>query len=515
MRDIIPEAEESLIPKAKEDLFLKAGGDLILRAEEEFKNKIELFPRFLVFNEDIELRDFIEQLGVLFALDEFKKREERFLLKNWGRMRSIIYDGKAFHIYSIYPQKKTIIEDLSTRLKELEIYKIADKKTIYDYLTGETKIQIFLDKDDIEFLKHIKENLLATYADWGREFGITRQSARARWERLGEQLNPIIAAWGNYKKIKLKFLFGYVDVGKRLFLLNNLSKGILNSVFGRSVGKFRSSLSEIYFTFQVPEDHRCQAFLENSFRKMVNEGLIKSYKLVEIVAVSRDINFKLFNVEKNSWIFSSEFWLNYLKYYLPECEEFEESPQTFDFEPYSSKIDRMDLKIMDALILDGRISGNFLAKQFKCSPVKINKKRKRLIEENFVDFYLAVSSIGLVGFFMILMEGDKLSRDRFKKACLKFPQWHFYDYIDKESVEGSVFAFEVPTAQIWKLYCYLDDLTPDFGIKKIWYDFFSFGSLPLSNLIERWDERRQRWRWHQSDFDLIALSKIERYLKKG
>ncbi|MEX2721146.1 MAG: hypothetical protein Q6362_007020, partial [Candidatus Wukongarchaeota archaeon] len=70
MRDIIPEAEESLIPKAKEDLFLKAGGDLILRAEEEFKNKIELFPRFLVFNEDIELRDFIEQLGVLFALDE-------------------------------------------------------------------------------------------------------------------------------------------------------------------------------------------------------------------------------------------------------------------------------------------------------------------------------------------------------------------------------------------------------------------------------------------------------------
>jgi len=60
--------------------------------------------------------------------------------------------------------------------------------------------------------------------------------------------------------------------------------------------------------------------------------------------------------------------------------------------------------------------------------------------------------------------------------------------------------------------CYLDGLTPDYGIKKLWYNFFPVGSLPLSNLIERWDERRQRWRWNQSDFDLISLSKIERYL---
>jgi len=514
MEDTIPKAEKSLIVEAKEDLIQRAKEDLVLRAEEEFKNKIELFPRFLVLNEDIEVRDFIEQLCALFVLNEFKKREERFLLKNWGRIRSIIYNGKPFHIHSVYPQKKPIIGDLSMRLKELKIYKIADKKTIYDYLTGETIVQISLEKDDVEFLKHIKENSLATYADWGREFGITRQSARSRFERLGEQLYPVIAAWLNYKKIKLKFLLGYVDVGKRLFLLNNLSKGILNSVFGRSVGKFRSSLSEIYFTFQVPEDHRCQAFLEKSFKKMADEGLIKSHKLVEVVAVSGDIDFTLYNAEKNSWIFSPEFWLNYLKYYLVECEEFEEPPKTFDFEPYSSKIDRLDLKILDALQVDGRISSNFLAKQFKYSPVKVNKKRKRLIEENFVDFYFAVRNMGSVGFFTILMEGDKLARIRFKKACLKFPQWYFYDYIGKESVEGSVFAFEVPTAQIWKLYCYLDDLTPDFGIKKIWYDFFPFGSLPLSNLIERWDERRQRWRWNQSDFDLIALSKIERYLKK-
>ncbi len=505
---------EEQIFKSGEKLSLKADKNLILRAEKEFKRKLELFPRFLVFNEDIEVRDFSEQLCVLFVLDEFKKWEEKILLKTWGRIRTIIFNGETFHIWGFIPRKQKILEDLSTLLKELEIYKITDKQTIKDYLTGEMVVKISLNKENIAFLKHIKENLLATYADWGREFGITRQSSRRRWDLLRKQLYPQIAAWLNYRKIKLKFLLGYANVGKRMFLLDKLSNGILASVFGRSVGKFRSNLNELYFSFQIPEDYRCQVFLEKSFKKMQDEGLIESYKLVEVVAVSRDIDFNLYNTEKNSWIFRPDLWLNYVKYYLPEYEEFEETPRTFDFEPFSSKIDILDLKILDSLMLDGRISSNFLAKQFNNNQISVHKKRKRLIEENFVDFYFAVRNIGMVGFFMILMEGDISAINMFKKACLKFPQWIFYDYIGKGSDEGTVFAFEVPTEKMWKTYTYLDDLTPDFGIKKIWLEFFPLGSLPLSNLIERWDERRQRWRWVHSDFDLISLSGIERYLKK-
>jgi len=506
---------EEKIFQIGEDLGLKADRNLILRAEKEFKRKLELFPKYLVFHEDLEVRDFIEQLCILYVLDEFKKWEEKILIKTWGRIRSIIYNGKPYHIImSLYPQKKQITDNLTTRLKELEVYKITEKKTVFDYLTGDMTLQISLKNDDIKFLKHVKNNLLATYADWGRDFGITRQSARARWERLRDRLYPQISAYVNYKKIKLKFLIGYIDVGKRMFLLDKLSNGISASVFGRSVGKFRSSLNELYFTFQIPEDYRCQVLLEKSFKKMQDEGLIESYKLVEVVAVSGDIDFNLYNTEKNSWIFIPEFWLNYLKYYLPEYEEFEKTPRKFDFEPYSSKIGGQDLKIIDALMLDGRMSSNFLAKQLNTNQITVHRKRKRLIEEKFVNFFFAVRNMGPIGFFMVLMEGDKVSRDRFKQACLKVPQYQFNDYISKGSDEGTIFAFEVPSENMWRMYTYLDDLTPDFGIKKIWFDFLPLESFTISNLIERWDKRYQRWRWLHSDFDLISLSETERYLKK-
>ncbi|MEX2738653.1 MAG: hypothetical protein Q6356_006250 [Candidatus Wukongarchaeota archaeon] len=486
---------------------------LIQEAEEKFQQKISLFPKFLADHEDAEVRALIEQLCILFVLNGFKNRDEKFLLKNWDRIRPIVFDGKPFHILSIITASKNLIlEEFTTRLKEFEIYKIADKKTIYDYLAGDMRLQISLQKNDIAFLKNVKENPLASYSEWGREFNISRQAARKRWGHLGERFHPQIFACINYKKIKLRLLFGYVNVGKRLFLLNNLSTGILNSVFGRSVGKFRSSLSEIYFTFQVPEDHRCQAFLEKSFKKMADSNLIESYKLIEFISASYGINFDLYNVKKNSWIFNPELWLKYLKYYLPEYDSFEESPTETPFEMYSSKFDRIDLGIMDALAVDGRITDSFLTNQLDYTRGAIRKKRERLIKENFVNIYLVLRNVGLDGFFMLLMEGDGLARIRFKKACLKFPQWQFYDYIGKSSVKGSIFAFEIPNTQMWKLYCYLDGLTPDYGIKKLWYNFFPVGSLPLSNLIERWDERRQRWRWNQSDFDLISLSKIERYL---
>jgi len=166
-------------------------------------------------------------------------------------------------------------------------------------------------------------------------------------------------------------LFGYVDVGKKLFLLNNLSKGLLSTVFLRSVGRFRSSLSDLYFTLRIPDDVRCQSLIEKSFKKMLDSGLIESFKLVEVIAVSRGINLEIFDVNQNRWLFNPEFWLMYLKNYLPEWGSFEESPPESHYEFYSSKIDKMDLEVIDALLVDGRIqntllanSSRFLEKQF-------------------------------------------------------------------------------------------------------------------------------------------------------
>lgn len=486
--------------------------NLIQEAEKVFKSKIKSFPKFLVEHKDEEVRALIEQLCIIFVLDSFKKQDALFLLNKWPRIRPLFIGTKPFHIKSIFPHKNIFIDAVLARLKELEIYKINDKKTIYDYLAVAMIPQLSLQKGDITFLKNVENDPLATFTEWGNKVNLTRQGARLKWERLGERVYPQITAWLNCRKIKLRLLFGYVDVGKKLFLLNNLSKGLLSTVFLRSVGRFRSSLSDLYFTLRIPDDVRCQSLIEKSFKKMLDSGLIESFKLVEVIAVSRGINLEIFDVNQNRWLFNPEFWLMYLKNYLPEWGSFEESPPESHYEFYSSKIDKMDLEVIDALLVDGRIQNTLLAEQLEISRKTIYNKRKKLIKENFVNFYLAVRNMGLDGFFMLLLEGDNLKRSMFKKACLKFPQWVFYDYIGKGSVEGSVFAFEVPNTQIWKLFWYLEDLRPEFGIQKIWYDFFPIGSFTISNLIDRWNEKRQKWMWQESDFNLITLSEIERYL---
>ncbi len=307
-------------------------------------------------------------------------------------------------------------------------------------------------------------------------------------------------------------MLGYVDVGPRLFLVNNLAKGLLRTVYRRSVLRFRSSLRDLYFTLQIPDDIRCQSLIEKSFKKMLDSDLIKSFKLVEVISASHGLDLDMYDFNKNCWLFNPEFWLMYLKHHLSEWDSFEKTPSQYNYEFYSTKIDKIDLEIIDYLIFDSRVRNTFLAEQLKISRKEICNRRKKLIKENFVDFNLAVRNMGLDGFFMLLVEGDNVKRSMFKQACLKFPQWTFYDYIGKGSVEGSVFALEVPNTQLWKLFWYLEDLRPEFGIQKIWYNFFPIGSHTLSNLIERWDERRQRWIWQESDLDLINLSEIERYL---
>ena len=485
---------------------------LLERAENVLESKLKEIPKKLVKHEDKEVQEFLKQIGVLLTLTEFKKNEIKNLLKIWDKVKTTVIGENYFDVRSIILHKPLLSDEILTRLKELKLYNMSNKELIYSYLASTMILPFHISKSDVEFLKKIKDSLLGSYSEWSRKTGLTSNGTRFKWERIQDQILVKVIAWPNYEKLKLKLLMGYVDMHKRPFLMKNLIKGILNSPFRRSIGKFRSHPNELFFTLQIPDTPKCYQLVEKSFKKMLENDLIDNFRITEITTSYRDINFDLFDAKMNEWKFSPPLWLKYLEGFLPENEEFIPSPQKLQFEPYSLKIYKKDLYILDSLMPDARIKSKILAQKVGTTERNVLYRKNFLFENNFLTPKIVAQNIGLDGYIVILMEGGNSIRERVKKACTKIPQWSCYDYTGKGSLTGSMFALEIPLQYLWELMWYFEDIFSKFGIKKVWYDFFSLGSYILSDIIDRWEEKKQRWMWYKSDFDIIKLSGLDRYL---
>lgn len=486
--------------------------NLLEQAESILERKLKEIPKKLVEHEDKEVREFLNQIGVLLTLTEFKKNEIKNLLKIWDKIKTIVIGENYFDIRSVITDKRWLKDEILRRLEDLDLYNISTKELIYSYLAAGMIIPFHVLKSDIEFLKKIKDSLLGPYSEWGRKTGLTSNGARFKWERLQEQILVKVPMWPNYEKLKIKLLMTYVEAHKRPFLIKNLVKGLLSSPFRRSIGKFRSHPNELFFTLQIPDTPKCYQLVEKSFKKMLENDLIDNFKITEITAIYHDINFDLFDAKINEWKFSPTLWLKYLEGFLPESEELIPSPQKFKFEPYSLKISKKDLNIINSLMPDGRIKNKVLAQKVGTTERNVLHRKNQLFKNNFLTPKIVPQNIGLDGYIVLLMEGNHLIRERVKKACIKIPQWSCYDYTGKRSLTGSMFTLQIPLKYLWEIIWYFDDMSSKFGIKKLWYDFFSLGSHILSDIINRWDEKKQRWIWHKSDLDIIKLSGIDRYL---
>ena len=485
---------------------------LLERAEEVLKDKLEEIPKKLLEHEDKEVREFIKQIGVILALTEFKKDGIKSLLKIWDKVESVVVGENPFDIQFIIIHKDRLKDEIIKRFKELELYNVYNKELIYSYLYSAMILPFYVSKSDVEFLMKIKDSLLGTYSKWGNMTGFTSNGARFKWERIQEQILVRTIAWPNYKKLKLKLLMCYIEARKRPFIITNLVQGLLSSPFRRSIGKFRSHTEELYFTMQIPDTPKCYQLVEKSFRKMLENDLIDNFKMLELIDVCHDINFNLFDAKENKWMFSPNLWLNYLEGFLPENEDLMPSPQKFKFEPYTLKTYKKDLKIIDSLMPDGRLKTKILAQKVGTTERNVLYRKKFLFENNFLEPKIVAQNIDLDGYIVLLMEGKAPLRERFKKACTKIPQWRCHDYVGKGSLNGTMFVLEIPLQCLWELILYFDDLYAKFGIKKVWYDFFSVGSYTISGIIDRWDDKKQRWIWDYSDFDIIKLSGLDRYL---
>ena len=485
---------------------------LLDQAENVLKEKLSQIPKKLLEHEDNEVREFIKQIGIFLSLIEFKKDEIKNLIRIWHKIKSIIVGENPFDIQGIILNKNQLQDEILKRLKELELYNITDKELIYSYLYAAMIPSFYISKSDVEFLKKIKDSLLSSYSEWGKKTDLTSNGARFKWEKLQEQIFARVIMLLNYKKLKLKLLMAYVEAHKRPFLIKNLVKGLLSSPFRRSIGKFRSHPDELYFTLQIPNTPKCYQLIEKSFKKMLENDLIDNFKITEITSISRDINFDLFDAKDNKWMFSPKLWINYLEGFLPENEALVPPPQKFKFEPYSLKIDKKGLHLIDSLMLDGRIKNKILAQKVGTTTRNVLYRKEFLFKNNFLIPKIVAQNVGLDGYIVFLMEGDDLLLERFKKACEKIPQWYCFDYTGKGTLTGSMFALEIPNEYLWELILYFDDIYSKFRTKKIWYDFFSLASYTISGIIDRWDEKKQRWIWQESDFDIITLSGLERYL---
>ena len=485
---------------------------LLEKAERVLESKLRDIPKKLLEHEDKEVREFLEQIGILLTLTEFKRDEIKNLLKNWDKIKPILVGGTPFHLESIILHKKLLRDEILKDLKELDLYNISDKGLIYSYLATTMIPPFYISKSDVNFLKKIKDSLLGSYSEWSNKTGLTPNGARFKWERIQEQILLKAIVLLNYKKLKIKLIMGYVEAHKRPFLIKNLVKGLLSYPFGRSVGKFRSQPNELFFTLQIPDTPKCYQLIGKSFKKMLENDLIDTFKIVEVTAIYRDINFDLFDAKRNEWMFSPKLWLNYLEGFLPENEEFIPPPQEFKFEPYCLKIYKKDLNIIDSLMTDARIKSKILAQKVGATERNVLYRKNFLFENNFLTPKIVAQNIGLDAYIVLLMEGNELIRDRLKKACTKIPQWYCFDYLGKGSLTGSMFALEIPLKHLWEIIWYFDDMSSKFGIKKVWYDYFSLGSHTLSGMIDRWDAKKQRWTWNKSDFDIIKLSGLDRYL---
>jgi len=181
----------------------------------------------------------------------------------------------------------------------------------------------------------------------------------------------------------------------------------------RTYGSF-----DLFSVLDIPNEHR--EFTRQFMDRLVDHGIITSYKLLELLGDLQALNFDHYNVERGSWDVHWDTWGISLRENLAKTP-----PNNIDLARHGENVhlDTLDLNILLDLQLDCRIPFSALGRALNVSGAYIGKKVSKMLNDRVFRNAVWPLKIGAEDWAMIGLVCSKQTAATLAQSLSSLPAW--------------------------------------------------------------------------------------------
>jgi DNA-binding Lrp family transcriptional regulator len=227
-------------------------------------------------------------------------------------------------------------------------------------------------------------------------------------------------------------------------------------------------------------------FLNQYFHQLQRFNLVEDFFLCSVQRSDYNFNLRYYDAERGGWDVRWDEWGLWLREFLYEkgwyYVLYEEAAKKE--EPrIPIKIDKLDLQIINQLVLDSRQPFTEIGRTLGVTGVYVSQKTHKLINQGIVKLITGSYRIGLDEVALLVIDCDSDVAKALSVALNELPMWQGMAITG--DIEGLIAMIFVPTGDIGQLFHVIDTYLVQKGaVKKCWL-----------NLVGKWVGKRRPLRW--------------------
>jgi len=336
-----------------------------------------------------------------------------------------------------------------------------------------------------------------------QRMGFTLPTTRRMFEELSRKINLWFSVSVDVNQIGLDEYFVLLKVhpGKEDLIINAL----WDIPYCTRIYKAYGPMS-LLVRFNAP--FNAEHYMHQFLHQLRRPGLTENYAMCKVQDSYYNVNLRYYDVQNGRWDVHWDEWGLWLREFLFERGWYYvlyEEAMKGKKPKARPKIDKLDLQIINQLVLNSRLPFAEIGRRLGITGVYVSQKVHRLMNQGVLRPIMGSYRIGLDEVAFIVVDCDSDVVKALSVAFNELPMWQGWSVTG--DVEGLIAIIFVPTGDIGQLFHIIDrDLVQRGAVRKCWLHF-----------VGKWVSKRRLLRWLPTELYSKSKGWIfegEKYLEK-
>ena len=398
-------------------------------------------------------------------------------------------ESKEFDGIGYYAQRESIVgaeflKEVFSRINSVSRFRPyideVEYQTILDALALKPR-KVELNDVELKILERLASDPRASSTTISQKIGFTMPTTRRMIDELNRKTNLWFSVLVDVNRIGLSEyrLLLKVIPGKEKLVADLFWEIPYCTKIHKTFGPMNLCIQ-----FDLPP--AAEDYLQQYLNQLRRRYLVENHALCEAKDQYYNINFRYYDTNKSGWNVHWDEWGLWVKEFLFEkgwyyalYEAAKKKKET----KLQARLDRLDLQIVNQLILDARSSYTEIGRNLGITGVYVGQKTNRMMNQGIIQPIMGSYRIGLDEVALVAIDCDEDTTKALAVALNELPLWQGVAVTD--NLEGLISMIFVPTGDIEQLFHIIDSYIIQTGVaKKCWL-----------HMVGKWVSRRRSLRW--------------------
>ena len=398
-------------------------------------------------------------------------------------------ESKEFDGTGYYARRESIVgteflKEVFSRINSVAKFRpyIGDTEyqTILDMLALKPR-KVKIDDVELKILETLAASPRASLTAISQRIGFTAPTTKRMIDELNRKTNLWFSVLVDINRIGLSeyFLLLKVIPGKEKLVADLFWEIPYCTKIHKTFGPMNLCIQ-----FDLPP--AAEDYLQQYLNQLRRRYLVENHALCKVKDQYYNINFRYYDANKSGWDVHWDEWGLWVKEFLFEkgwyyalYEAAKKKKET----KLQAGLDKLDLQIVNRLILDARSSYTEIGRNLGITGVYVGQKTNRMMNQGIIQPIMGSYRIGLDEVALVAIDCDEDTTKALAVALNELPLWQGVAVTG--NLEGLISMIFVPTGDIEQLFHIIDSYIIQTGVaKKCWL-----------HMVGKWVSRRRSLRW--------------------